>query len=62
MNNKKNKPDFSLLVFKGTVLVVVFLLGGFLAKSGFAPFKLIEKGMKDTEKLAEETTRKRPML
>jgi hypothetical protein len=62
MKSKKNKPDISLLVFKGTLLVVVFLLGGFLAKSGSVPFKLIEKGLKDTEKLAEETTRKRPML
>ena len=62
MNSKKNKPDISLLVFKGTLLVVVFLLGGFLAKSDFIPFKLIEKGLKDTENLAEETSRKRPML
>jgi hypothetical protein len=60
--SKKNKIDVSQLVFRLSLVLVIFIMGGILALGGFYPFKFLENGYKATKSFVEEKTRKRPVL
>lgn len=61
--SKDNKTiDPARAAFKVSSILIVFLLGGILAKTEFYLFELLEKGYDATRTLIEEKKRKRPIL
>lgn len=58
----KKQTDISLIVFRVSIVVGIFLIGGVIALFEIYPFNVIKKGIAVTKTMIEEQTRSRPEL
>lgn len=62
MQPRQKKPDVARLMFRASLLFVLFLAGGEFAKRGWQPYQMFEDGYKAAKKLVAQARQTRPAI